>query len=286
MEIENAEKGIIPVQLIFCIKEKAQKKINSHRWFFNAFGPILQPNVCVLLDVGTMPGPTSIYHLWKTFDTTSNIGGACGEIVAMKGKYGETLLNPLVAAQNFEYKMLNILEKPLESVFGCITVLPSAFSAYRYIALQNDANGEGPLQKYFLGEHMHSGSADILTANMNLAEDRVSGQSSYLSSYSQVSQILCWELASKRGASWNLHYVKSAYALTAVPDNVPELISLRWRRPNGSFFAAVYNIVHFHYIYRSSHSFLRKFWIHIGMFYQLYSLIFSWFALVSLFMPS
>jgi hypothetical protein len=31
----------------------------------NAFGPILQPNVCVLLDVGTQPGPTSIYHLWK-----------------------------------------------------------------------------------------------------------------------------------------------------------------------------------------------------------------------------
>jgi hypothetical protein len=38
-----------------------------------------------------------------------------------------------------------------ESVFGYITVL-GAFSAYRYIALQNDWNGEGPLQKYFLGE--------------------------------------------------------------------------------------------------------------------------------------
>ena len=39
-----------------------------------------------------------------------------------------------------------------ESVFGYITVLPGAFSAYRYIALQNAPNGEGPLQKYFLGE--------------------------------------------------------------------------------------------------------------------------------------
>lgn len=60
----------------------------------------------------------------------------------------------LVAAQNFEYKMSNILDKPLESIFGYITVLPGAFSAYRYIALQNDAVGEGPLQKYFLGEQM------------------------------------------------------------------------------------------------------------------------------------
>lgn len=41
-----------------------------------------------------------------------------------------------------------------ESVFGYITVLPGAFSAYRYIALQNDATGVGPLQKYFLGEKM------------------------------------------------------------------------------------------------------------------------------------
>jgi chitin synthase len=31
--------------------------------------------------------------------------------------------NPLVAAQNFEYKMSNILDKPLESLFGYITVL-------------------------------------------------------------------------------------------------------------------------------------------------------------------
>jgi hypothetical protein len=35
----------------------------------------------------------------------SNVGGACGEIVAMKGKYWLGLVNPLIAAQNFEYKI-------------------------------------------------------------------------------------------------------------------------------------------------------------------------------------
>ncbi|KAH8082444.1 glycosyltransferase family 2 protein [Cristinia sonorae] len=263
MKIEGADRGLVPVQVIFCLKEKNQKKINSHRWFFNAFGPILQPNVCVLLDVGTMPGPTSIYHLWKAFDINSNVGGACGEIVALKGKYGQNLINPLVAAQNFEYKMSNILDKPLESVFGYITVLPGAFSAYRYIALQNDITGEGPLQKYFLGEKMHGAGADIFTANMYLAEDR----------------ILCWELVSKRGGAWILHYVKSAYAVTDVPDQVPELISQRRRWLNGSFFAAIHSTVKFHYIYRSSHSFMRKFWIHVELLYQTFNLIFSWFAL-------
>ena len=42
------DKGIVPTQIIFCIKEKNQKKINSHRWFFNAFAPLLQVSLGVL----------------------------------------------------------------------------------------------------------------------------------------------------------------------------------------------------------------------------------------------
>ncbi|OCF42866.1 chitin synthase [Kwoniella heveanensis CBS 569] len=253
----------VPIQIIFCMKEKNQKKINSHRWFFNAFGACLRPNVCVLLDVGTQPGPDSIYHLWKAFDINSSVGGACGEIVALKGMFWKNLLNPLVAAQNFEYKMSNILDKPLESIFGYITVLPGAFSAYRYIALLNDDRGNGPLKQYFIGETMHGSGAGIFAANMYLAEDR----------------ILCWELVSKRQCKWKLHYVKSAYAITDVPDAVPELVAQRRRWLNGSFFAAIHSIVHFGYLYRSSHTFTRKLFLHVELVYQTLSMIFAWFAL-------
>ncbi|PWN49957.1 putative Chs4-chitin synthase 4 [Violaceomyces palustris] len=269
LKFKGREKGIMPVQILFCLKERNQKKINSHRWFFNAFGSILQPNVCILLDVGTMPRAKSIYHLWKAFDINSNVGGACGEIVALKGKLWSALLNPLVAAQNFEYKMSNILDKPLESVFGYITVLPGAFSAYRYIALQNDALGKGPLDSYFKGETLHGGAsdADVFTSNMYLAEDR----------------ILCWELVSKRDSAWILHYVKSAQAVTDVPDQVPELISQRRRWLNGSFFAGIHSIIKFGYIYRSSHSFWRKFALHIEIVYQTINLVFSWFGMANFF---
>ncbi|KAI8972260.1 hypothetical protein BD414DRAFT_500722 [Trametes punicea] len=113
---------------------------NLHfKWFFNAFGSMLQPNVCVLLDVGTRPGNKSIYHLWKAFDVNSNVAGACGEIAVYKGKHWRGLLNPLVAAQNFEYKITNILDKPTESLFGYISVL---------------------------GEVLHGRDTDIFTSNM------------------------------------------------------------------------------------------------------------------------
>jgi chitin synthase len=57
--------GIIPTQICFFLKEKNAKKINSHRWFFNAFGKKLNPNVCILLDVGTVPQPKAFFHLWR-----------------------------------------------------------------------------------------------------------------------------------------------------------------------------------------------------------------------------
>jgi chitin synthase len=67
--VVHVKKGITPVQMLFCLKgknqKKNQKKIDSHQWFFQAFGSVLNPNICVLIDVGTKPGKDSLYKLWK-----------------------------------------------------------------------------------------------------------------------------------------------------------------------------------------------------------------------------
>ncbi|WWC63440.1 uncharacterized protein I303_106042 [Kwoniella dejecticola CBS 10117] len=262
--------GSTPVQLLFCLKEQNKKKLNSHRWFFNAFGPLIKPNVCVLLDVGTKPSGTSIYELYKCFEKHPNVGGACGEIFADTGKFGKLLFNPLIAGQNFEYKMSNILDKPFESVFGLISVLPGAFSAYRYDAVKNHADGTGPLAAYFHGEMMNlpGATASIFDRNKFLAEDR----------------ILAFEIVVKKNARWRLQYVKSAKAGTDVPARVPEFISQRRRWLNGSIFAATYAMVCFWRIWTSGHGFFRKIALTILTIYNLINLIFNWLSISSFYL--
>ncbi|KAI5851609.1 chitin synthase III [Morchella snyderi] len=262
------DKAFPPVQLMFCLKQRNTKKINSHRWLFNAFGRILNPEVCILLDAGTKPGPKSILALWEAFYNDKNLGGACGEIHAMLGKNGKNLINPLVATQNFEYKISNILDKPLESAFGYVSVLPGAFSAYRFRAIMGR-----PLEQYFHGDHTLSArfgkkgidGMNIFKKNMFLAEDR----------------ILCFELVAKAGSKWHLTYIRASKAETDVPEGAAEFISQRRRWLNGSFAAGIYSLMHFGRMYSSSHNIIRMFFFHVQLIYNIFATFMSWFSIGS-----
>lgn len=265
---EGNPNSLPPIQLTLCLKQENTKKINSHRWVFNAFCPILRPEVVILVDAGTRPGPRSFFYLWQAFYNDKNVGGACGEIHAMLGPHKRALLNPLVASQNFEYKISNILDKPLESLFGYISVLPGAFSSYRYRAVEGR-----PLTQYFMGDHTLSkrlGSKgidgmSIFKKNMFLAEDR----------------ILCLELSMKRSAKWHLSYVKASKAETDVPEGISELMGQRRRWLNGSFAAGLYAIAHFYRVYRSSHNIFRLFILHLQFLFNLLNQFLTWFNLGS-----
>jgi cellulose synthase/poly-beta-1,6-N-acetylglucosamine synthase-like glycosyltransferase len=53
----NDANNLVPVQIIFIVKAKNQKKINSHRWLFNAVGRMLQVKLFFRGLLSTLKGP-------------------------------------------------------------------------------------------------------------------------------------------------------------------------------------------------------------------------------------
>ena len=91
----------------------------------------------------------------------------------------------------------------MESVFGYVSVLPGAFSGYRWKAIRGE-----PLNSYFFVEENSVKEMGPFLANMYLAEDRV----------------LCFELLAKENRTWTLHFVTGAVAETDVPETLLELL--------------------------------------------------------------
>lgn len=149
-----------PMQLLFAVKEKNSGKLNSHLWFCSSFCRQLQPKYCIFMDVGTRPRPKALWYLYREFERNPQLGGAAGEIKAKRA----ALSRILEGAQDFEYQIGHILEKPMESVFGYVTVLPGAFSAYRWQAIRGE-----PLSQYFRLEESEPLKMGPFVANMYLA---------------------------------------------------------------------------------------------------------------------
>ena len=253
---ESFEKRFPPMQIIFAMKEHNGGKLDSHLWYFNAFADQLIPKYCLLLDVGTQARDRAIFKLYRSMETNDRIAGVCGEIACDKPNY----INPVVACQHFEYKISHILDKSLEASFGFISVLPGAFSAYRYDAIR-EKDGKGPLVDYFLSITTPMIELGAFKANMYLAEDR----------------ILCFEVISRKDEQWLLHYVKNAVAETDVPQSLDVLIRQRRRWLNGSFFASLYTIIWFNRFWNdSTHSFWRKLAISQQFLYYTLNLAMNW----------
>ncbi|KAF2468369.1 chitin synthase G [Lindgomyces ingoldianus] len=263
---DNSPSTLPPVQMILCLKGRNSRKINSHRWLFTAFGRIINPEVVVTIDVGTKLEPRALLGMWEAFYNDKDLGGACGEVYCMLGKGLKNLLNPLTAAQNFEYKISYQLDRALEATTGYITVLPGAFSGFRFRAIMGR-----PLEQYFHGDHTLAnilGKKGIegmgtLGKNMYLAEDR----------------IICLETFLKAGSKWHLSYVKAAKAETDHPDDMADFISQRRRWLNGAFAATLYSIRAYPRVFKSGHNIGRVALFHLQFCYNMVSFILAWFTL-------
>ncbi|KAI0436744.1 glycosyltransferase family 2 protein [Xylaria telfairii] len=256
---------IPPIQIMICLKAENSGKINSLRWVYNAFGRILNPNVVVHIDTGTKISTKSLLTLWEAFYNDKDLGGASGSLLPMLGKRGKGLLNPLVAFQNFEYKVSSQLEQALASSTGYLSVLPGAFSAYRFRAVMGQ-----PLNEYYRGDPTmeeilgtKAASNSLYDLNRYLADDRV----------------LPFHLVIKRGSKWRTLFVGSSIAETDVPTSTLDFINQRRRWLNGSLATSTYNLRMSYRLIFSGHSIPRTVLLSIQILHNLIAFLLSWFSL-------
>lgn len=122
-----------------------------------------------MLDCGTKPVDYAIAKLYKYMEANKKCGGCCGEIeVEFEEDYKDCFWEPiLTSAQYFEYKIGHMPDKATEALSGFISVLPGAYTLFRWKTIQGK-----PLLKFF--ENLEAtGQADMAKKNEYLAEDRV-----------------------------------------------------------------------------------------------------------------
>lgn len=82
-DVQNSiHKRIDPFSLnmIFAVKHFNNQKIDSHLYFFRGFCQELNPDYCLLLDIGTQAKPESISKLVEVMDCKGEVGGVCGDL--------------------------------------------------------------------------------------------------------------------------------------------------------------------------------------------------------------
>lgn len=237
-----------PLPMHFVIKHNNQGKIESHKWFFKGFCEAMNPKFAQIIDCGSIALWNSISQIIMHMETFTNVGGACGEIECIlsekkeDGQAVDFVESVLLRTQYVEYKVSHYMDKATESLFGFVSVLPGAFSTFRWECI----NGE-PLASFLRG--CKDEFADVeqimpcFTANKYLAEDR----------------IMCLEIITKKQKNFIIHYVPGAKCLTDPPLSLTGLVKQRRRWFNGSMFATFHVMASMYKIWRRSClSFIRN----------------------------
>jgi chitin synthase len=200
-------------------------------------------------------------------EAIKQVGGACGEIECLlpeKKEDGSSVTfmeSVLLRSQYVEYKLSHYLDKSTETLFGFVSVLPGAFSTFRWECI----NGS-PLDEFLKGAadefHDLHQIRPCSEANKYLAEDR----------------IMCLEIIAKKNCEYIIHYVPGAQCLTDPPLTLTQLIKQRRRWFNGSMFASIHVLKHMCKVWRrKKRSCFRNFAFMILYFYMTIQMVLSFF---------
>jgi len=233
------------MDILFSIKKENRGKLDSHHWLFAGFCNKINPEYLILLDTGTVPDLVrgiALSSLIIPMKNDLDIAGTCGE---MELDNTINCSNLTLCAQFLEYKYAHVVDKHFEGLFGFISVLPGAFSAYRWNALNNSTT----LSEYF--KTIGDDKADCAMANRYLAEDR----------------IFCWVLFAMENQGNILRFIPDAMAKTDAPEMFGEFMLQRRRWINGSNFAMYYVLQKYQEIYNTKHFVRHLFFIILYIYY-------------------
>lgn len=254
---------------MLCLKEKNQKKINSHGWFLSACCEVLRPKFCVLVDAGVTLSSNAIYDLWKPLDADTSIAASTGFTSVGTRTRLIKILNPLVAFQVFEYQMTNSLERHVESLIGHrFSINKGSLCAYRFSAILESQTDGGILGEYYRAEKFAYNRPSLAKANAFLTEDRA----------------IAWGLLTGDQLIWRTVSVDSARAKADVPDTLAEFIMQRRRWINGDLFSTMNEFRHIHKLFLRRHKFgfARLTMFVFGYTYQLVRFMLQYFSLVGM----
>ncbi|KAL4468655.1 hypothetical protein ABPG74_005158 [Tetrahymena malaccensis] len=185
-----------------------------------------------------------------------------GQLLALFLEKFLDIFSSLRLAQVYEYATGHIIDKNFDSFLGFLHVLPGAWSAYRYDALElrYDQKSNFMQDSYFKSVlNPELLTDDIKEANKFLAEDR----------------ILCLGIISAKESNYQLKYIPDAYAVTDSPETLEEFIHQRRRWTNSMIFALHHVLKHYKSSTKESkHSvWFRKVRLPINMFFAQLGLI-------------
>ena len=180
---------------------------------------MMKPTYAQILDCGSICCWNSLSYIVRYLDNHKKVGAWAGEIeVLIPEKHPETNNeftfpeSMLLRAQYVEYKIANYFDKQMESFFGFVSVLPGAFSTFRWEWIKGN-----PLKEFLKGAKDEFGMLDKLqscyTANKFLAEDR----------------IMPLEILASKG-NWTVKYVPGAKCLTDPPLSLLGLMKQRRKK--------------------------------------------------------
>jgi chitin synthase len=203
------------VHFAICVKKQNRGKLHSHALFFQSICPVLEPELCYQLDVGTVVAAGAISKLVAYMADEPDVAAAASRILTPTPNSGTA--STLSVWQYMDFVLQKAVTWPTEVASGYLSVIPGQFCVFRWNAVSapsRDAGGARPLDTYLRGLK----AVAPLERVMFLAEDRVFGN----------------EIVLARDKSWRIGYCPEAEATTDACDSFQELLRQRRRWQNSA----------------------------------------------------